>query len=138
MVVDWLTRLEGRMAEGGDDELAVALVALAYAAGDKIDVPVRERRAAGRRALLLLAGGGDPARGLALEGRAVAALAADLDDEGRRARLAAGLEELQAQARGHPHVSEGLRALAADSELAWRAYAAALLAEELEGDLGED
>jgi hypothetical protein len=138
MVADWLTRLEGRLAEGGEDELAVALVALAYAAGEDIGVPDPELRAAGRRALLLLAAGGDPARGLALEGRAVAALAADLDDEQRRTALLAGLDELLIKAHGYPHVSEALRALADDADLAWRAYAAALLAEELESDLGDD
>lgn len=138
MISDWLTRLEGRLGEGGEDELAIALVSLAYAAGGEIEIPQEERHAAGRRALLLLAAGGDPARGLALDGRAVVALAADLDAEDRRAVLATGLAELDRQARGRPHVSEALRALRADPDVAWRAFAAAVLAEELEGELADD
>lgn len=134
-MADWLTRLEGRLADGESDELAVALVSLAYAAGQEIALPAGDRHAAGRRALLLLATGGDPARGLDLEGRAVVALAGDLDDPGRRAILAAGIDDLRVQARGHPHVSEALRALASEPEIAWRAFAAAVLAEEIEGDL---
>jgi hypothetical protein len=138
VIDDWLTRLEGRLGEGGEDELAIALVALAYAAGEAIEIAPDERRAAGRRALLLLAAGGDPARGLALDGRAVCALAADLDDAERRSLLGDGLAELDRRARGRPHISEALRALREDPEVAWRAYAAAILAEELEGELGDD
>ena len=43
---------------------SVAVVALAYAAGERISIPDAERRGAARRALLLLAAGGDPGRGL--------------------------------------------------------------------------
>lgn len=134
MVADWLARLEARLAEGGTDELSVAVVSLAYAAGERISIPDDERRGAARRALLLLAAGGDPARGLALDGRAVQSLAADLDRLDRRRSLQAGLDELLRQARGCGHVSEALRALANDPDVAWRAYAAAILAE----DLGEE
>jgi hypothetical protein len=134
VVADWLARLEARLAQDEGDELAVGLVALAYAAGQEIDLPAAERHAAGRRALLLLATGGDPGRGLDLDGRAVVALARELDDPARRATLAAGLDDLRRHARGHPHVSEALRALAADPDVAWRAFAAAALAEELERD----
>jgi hypothetical protein len=132
-VLDWLARLETRLAAGGEDELAIGLVALAYAAGEGVEIPEDERRAAGRRAVLLLAAGGDPARGLDLGGRAVTALAADLETESRKTQLLTGLAELRAKARGRPHVTEALRALIADSDVAWRAYAAAILAEELEG-----
>jgi hypothetical protein len=137
VVADWLARLEGRLAEDEGDELAVALVSLAYAAGQDVDVPPAERHAAGRRALLLLATGGDPGRGLDLDGRAVVALADELDDPGRRAVLAGGIDALRRHARGHPHVSEALRALAAEPDIAWRAFAAAMLAEELEGEPDE-
>ena len=44
------------------------------------------------------------------------------------------LRELEAQAVGLPAVAEALRVLGADPELAWRAYAWALLAEHVEGD----
>ena len=134
MVADWLARLETRLAEGGDDELSIAVVALAYAAGERISIPEAERLAGARRALLLLAAGGDPGRGLDLNGRAVTALAADLDRIERRRTLQAGLDELARNARGSPHVKEAVRALANDPDLAWRAFAAALLAEELEAD----
>ncbi len=132
MVSDWLTRLETRLAEGDDDELAIAIVALGYAAGEKIEIPDEERRPACRRALLLLAAGGDPARGLDLDGRAVAALAQDLDTLERHRLLQAGLDGLRQQGRGREHVSEAITGLANDPDLAWRAYCAAILAEELE------
>jgi hypothetical protein len=139
VVADWLARLEARLSDDDDGaELAVALVSLAYAAGQDVDLDADELRAAGRRALLLLATGGDPGRGLDLDGRAVRAFAAELDTRGRRATLATGIDGLRRQARGHPHVSEALRALAAEPEIAWRAFAAALLAEELEGEDGAD
>lgn len=134
VVADWLARLEARLAEDEDDGLAVALVSLAYAAGQEIALPAAERHAAGRRALLLLATGGDPGRGLDLDGRAVSALAEELDGPARRATLAAGIDGLRRHARGHPHVSEALSALAAEPDIAWRAFAAAVLAEELEGE----
>jgi len=133
-VADWLDRLEARLAGDEGDELAVALVSLAYAAGQDVVLPAGERRAVGRRALLLLATGGDPGRGLDLDGRAVVAFAGELDAPARRAALAAGIDDLRRLARGHPHVSEALRALAAEPDIAWRAFAAAVLAEELEGD----
>jgi len=134
VVADWLSRLEQRLAEGGEAELAVALVALAFAAGDGIDVPDGERGPAGRRALLLLAAGGDPGRGLDIDGRAVTAFAAEIETLDRRRQLQRGLDRLRDQARGRVHVSEALRALADDPETAWRAYAAALLTDELEPD----
>jgi hypothetical protein len=135
VVADWLARLETRLAEDdGGGELAVALVSLAFAAGQDVAVAADERRAAGRRALLLLATGGDPGEELDLDGRAVVAMAGELDDPARRAVLAAGIDDLRRHARGHPHVSEALRALAAEPDVAWRAFAAAALAEELGGE----
>jgi hypothetical protein len=135
VVADWLARLEARLAEDdGGGELAVALVSLAFAAGQDVAVAADERRAAGRRALLLLATGGDPGDELDLDGRAVVAMAGELDDPARRAALAAGIDDLRRHARGHPHVSEALRALAAEPDVAWRAFAAAVLAEELGGE----
>jgi hypothetical protein len=91
-----------------------------------------ERHGALRRALLLLAAGGDPGRGLDLNGRAVSTLAVDLDEPERRAALLSGLERLQADAQGLPHVSEALHALAEAPDVAWRAYACSLLAQELD------
>ena len=95
------------------------LIPLAWLAGRAVEVDEDERRGAVRRSLLLLAAGGDPTRELDLDGRAVTALADELDAPERRAAL-----------------DDGLRELGADvpSDLAWRAFAASLLAEELGGD----
>lgn len=132
MIDDWLERLERRLAEGDEEELATAVVALAFYAGQEIDVAVADRRASARRALLLLAAGGDPARGLDLNGRAVGALAADLDSPERRSELLTGLGRLTRRCSGLPHVTEVVRALVGDADLVWRAYAAGLLAEALD------
>jgi hypothetical protein len=81
--------------------------------------------------MLLLAAGGDPHRALELNGRTVTALAAELDLPGRRAALARGLESLRAEAPGLPATEAALDALLGDPDLAWRAYAAGVLGEEL-------
>jgi hypothetical protein len=82
--------------------------------------------------MLLLAAGGDPHRELDLDGRAVSALAAELDRPGRRATVSRGLEALRAEAAGLARVSSALDELLLDASLAWRAYTCALLADELE------
>ena len=105
--------------------------ALALLAGRELAIDETELNAARRRALLLLAAGGDPHEGLVLDGRAVVALAAELDRPDRRAEVRRGLAELE-HAAATRHVSAAVEALLADTELAWRAYACALLAEELE------
>lgn len=123
---DWLEALE-------QGDAVDALPVLAYAAGLEIDLG-SDVSGAARRALLLLAAGGDPTRGLDLNGRAVTALADDLDAPERRARLGEGLVLLQQQARGLPRVEQALEALRARPDLAWRAYAAGVLADSLEED----
>ena len=97
------------------------------------EVPVGEAelKAARRRALLVLAAGGDPHRELALDDVAVDRLAAELDTPERRAALAAVLDRLAADGEGLPAVTGTLAALRADPALAWQAYALALLADEL-------
>jgi hypothetical protein len=107
---------------------------LAYLAGGAVDLADSELNEARRRALLLVAAGGDPHRELGVDDRAVKALAADLWSEGRRDELAAGLDALALQARELPLVRETVINLARDLDLAWRLYALALLAEEL-GDV---
>ena len=89
-------------------------------AGQSVPLEEPERNAAVRRALLVFAAGGDLHRDPSLEEPAVAELARDLDTQERRAALAAALES-----------AEGAERLRADSDLAWRAYACALLAEAL-------
>jgi hypothetical protein len=128
----WLLGLESSLAEDeGGDELATALVVLASVAGQEVQIGEDEAHGASRRALLLLAAGGDPDRGLDLNGRAVTALAEDLRTVDRQLALERGLDELKAQAKGLPHVTEALAALRATPDVAWRAYACSLLAEEL-------
>jgi hypothetical protein len=131
----WLLDLERSLAEGEETEtLAVALVVLASIAGAEVPVDPSEMRAASRRALLLLTAGGDPERGLDLDGRAVTALAEELRTVDRQLALEQGLVDLRAQAKGLPHTSEALHGLIDAPDVAWRAYAAGLLAEELGGD----
>jgi len=125
---DWLDQLEAIVAEA---DAGVAVVTVASVGGR--DVPLDDDEVHGevRRALLVLAAGGDPERGLDLNGPAVVRFAEELDAPERRAALAAGLEQLAADALGHPHTSELVRALVDDPETAWRAYACAVLAAEL-------
>jgi hypothetical protein len=124
----WLEQVEA--SASGDDALAV----LAWLAGAELPVEEDEAHGAVRRAMLLLAAGGDPNRPLELDGRAVGALAAELDRPERRAALGRRLEALLAEADGLPRTQAALDALVADADLAWRAYAAGLLGEELAGE----
>jgi hypothetical protein len=105
---------------------------LAFVAGGEVELGEDELRSARRRAMLVLAAGGDPRRELELDSRAVLVLAGDLDSPERRRDLRAGLGALRAAASGLQRVSTLLDELEADSALAWRAFAWALLAEELE------
>ena len=135
MSAPWMIALEETLAsDSSGEELPTALVVLACVAGDRLLLDEQRKRAATRRALLLLAAGGDPARGLDLDGRAVAALADDLRDADRQIMLEDGIRELAPAAAGLPHVSEAVHALIHAPDVAWKAYACSLLAEEL----GED
>lgn len=107
---------------------------LCYLAGQGVEIEDSELQAAIRRAELLLAAGGDPHRPLELYGRAVTALAADLDEPSPREQLAAGLDRLTAETTGLRSASEALRLLRSDGDLAWQCYAMALLADALTGD----
>jgi hypothetical protein len=107
--------------------------ALAYLAAQSIRFDPDEVRAARRRALLLLATGGDPRRRLEPGGRPVGSVARDLDAPGRRLELAGALAELRAAADGLASVARALDDLLEDADLAWRWVACALLAEELAG-----
>jgi hypothetical protein len=105
--------------------------ALALLAAPDALVEPDELNPALRRAMLLLAAGGDPQRELELDGRAVTALAAELDRPERRAEVSRGLEALREDAAGFANVSGALEDLLLDASLAWRAYACALLADAL-------
>ena len=118
--------LEALEEEGGDHEPQ-----LAYVAAEALELDEAEVLGARRRALLVLASGGDPRRELEPEGRAVAVVAEELDAPERREGLRAALNGLRERADGLPGVSEALDRLLADDGLAWRWAACALLAEEL-------
>ncbi len=122
---------EALAADESGDELATAIVVIASVAGERVMIDAQRRRTAARRALLLLTAGGDPARGLDLNGRAVTALADDIRDADRQIMLEEGIRELAPVAAGLPHVSEAIHALIHAPDVAWRAYACSLLAEEL-------
>jgi hypothetical protein len=117
-----------QMLDETDADIRPALALLA--APEKVVEP-EELNPALRRAMLLLAAGGDPHRELELGGRAVTALAAELDRPERRTHVSRGLETLRPEATGLARVSPALEELLLDASLAWRAYACALLADEL-------
>jgi hypothetical protein len=124
---DWI-----RAAEHADPHEQWAL--LCFLAGRSVNLDEGELHAALRRSELLLATGGDPRRPLELYGRAVTALAEDLDDPTARAELAAGLEALSPEIEGLRGAAEAQRLLGRDGDLAWQCFAMALLAEELAGE----
>jgi len=106
-------------------------VLLCFLAGRRLDLEGAGLHAALRRAELLLAAGGNPRRPLELYGRAVTALAEDLDDPILRSELAAGLASLEPEIDGLRGATEALRLLGRDGDLAWQCYAMSLLAEHL-------
>ena len=115
---------------GADVDLRPALALLA---ARDLELDEEELNAARRRAMLLLAAGGDPHSGLALEGRAVISLADDLETDERRTALTRAVASLREEAVGLQWVTASLDALLRDERRAWRSFAAALLAEEVEG-----
>jgi hypothetical protein len=107
------------------------LLGLAWLAGQEVAHDADELKAALRRAELLLAAGGDPHRELELDGRAVLAVAEDLDRPEARDAFEDALARLAAGTEGLPAVSGGLARLRAQPDLAWQSYAGALLAEAI-------
>jgi hypothetical protein len=123
-----LEELEPALREWGDGQ---ACAMLAMVAGERVSIADDELDSALRRALLVLAAGGDPHRELELDGPAVTRFAEELDSAERRADLVTSLRALSDEAAGLPRVSFLLDALIEDSDLAWRSLAVALLADEL-------
>jgi hypothetical protein len=123
-----LEELESSGLDAGSDELLVVLTWLVL--GD-VELDEAERKAAVRRAMLVLAAGGDPHRELDHNTVAAARLAEELDSPARRASLAASLAALAVQAEGLEIVSKALETLQGEPDLAWRTLALALLADEL-------
>jgi hypothetical protein len=112
--------------EASDLDLAVAL---AWLVRDEVGLPEDELNAARRRAMLVLAAGGDPHRELGLHEVAAERLAGELDAEGRRRALDTALAALDTS--DLPRVAKAVTTLRADPETAWRTLALALLADEL-------
>ena len=121
-----LEALEGAGFDPRSGELLVALVWLVLG-----DLPIREDElnAARRRAMFVLAAGGDPHRELDFNSVAAERLSGELDTPERREALTRALGALDAD--GLPRVAEGLKTLQAEPDLAWRSLGLALLADEL-------
>jgi hypothetical protein len=124
----FLADLERALAHDEADEPDAVLTLLA---GRQVPLDEDELRGPRRRAVQLLATAGDPREGLDVDGRAVGALAADIDRADRRVALERGLEALYEAAEGFPQVLDRVARLRADEELAWRWFACTLLADEL-------
>jgi hypothetical protein len=127
-VTDVVRELLARVDAG---ELGDPLPVLAYLAGEEVEIPDEELNGARRRAVLLVAAGGDPHRELGVDDRAVRSLAADLFNDERRAQLGTGIDAVVLLVRELPTAREAALFLAADVDLAWRLFALGLLAEEL-------
>lgn len=127
----FLEGLERGLAAGTAEE---AEAVLSLIAGRDVELDPEEVRGAQRRGVQLLAAGGDPQRRLDIEGRAVVAVAEDLDSPERRAVLDAGLEGLRETAAGLPNVLERIDAMARERDAAWRWFALTILSEELSPD----
>jgi hypothetical protein len=125
--------IDDLLARVDNGELGDPLPVLAYVAGLSVALDADELNAARRRALLLVAAGGDPHRELGVDDRSVKALAADLFTEERRQQLGGALDALVLRVRDLPVAREAALFLVADVDLAWRVYALSLLAEELGG-----
>ena len=112
-------------------ELGDPLPVLAYLAGQAVELDEDELNGARRRALLLVAAGGDPHREFHVDDRAVKAIAADLYTGDRREQLARAVDAVVLRVRELPTAREAALFLAGDVDLAWRLFSMALLAEEL-------
>jgi len=122
-------RLEELERSGLDPRSSELLVVLCWLVHDRLAIDEDELNGARRRAMFVLAAGGDPHRDVDLDSIAAERLAGELDTPGRRAQLAAALEDLPAD--GLPAVTAAVESLRADPELAWRSFALSLLADEL-------
>jgi hypothetical protein len=122
-------RLEELEHSGLDPQSGELIVVLCWLVRDEVTIDEAELNAARRRAMFVLASGGDPHRDLGLDSVAAERLAGELDTPERRAQLAAALDELPAN--DLPAVTAAAESLRADPELAWRSFALSLLADEL-------
>ena len=122
-------RLEELERAGLDSRSSELLVVLCWLVRADIAIDEAELNGARRRAMFVLAAGGDPHRDVGLDSVAAERLADELGTPERRAQLAAALDELPAD--DLPAVTAAMELLRADPELAWRSFALSLLADEL-------
>lgn len=122
-------RLEELEESGLGPRSSELQVVLCWLVQDEIPIDDGELNAARRRAMFVLAAGGDPHRDVGLDSIAAERLADELDTPERRTQLAAALRGLPAD--GLPALTGAVAALCADPELAWRSFALSLLADEL-------
>jgi hypothetical protein len=104
-------------------------VTLAWLVRGRVTIGEDELHAARRRAMFVLAAGGDPHRDVGLDSVAAERLADELDTPERRQELLEALGSLEMQ--GLPRVEAAVRRLQDDPETAWRTLALALLADEI-------
>jgi hypothetical protein len=123
------SRLEDLESAGYEADSGELLVALVWLCLPELPIPDDELNSARRRAMFVLAAGGDPHRDLDLNSVAAERLAAELDTPERRKALHAALSRLPAE--GLPTVTQGVSALLGEPEAAWRCLGLALLADEL-------
>jgi hypothetical protein len=122
-------RLEDLERSGLNSRSSELLVVLCWLVRDHVAIDEAELNAARRRAMFVLAAGGDPHRDLGLDSIAAERLADELDTPERRTQLANALDELPMD--DLPAVTAAAASLRADSGLAWRSFALSLLADEL-------
>jgi hypothetical protein len=125
-------RLEQLEEAGFDEDAPELLVSVVWVALEDVPIDEGELRAARRRAMLVLAAGGDPHRDVGTATPAVERLADELDAPERRASLHDALAG--AITAGLPTVQKALQSLLDDPELAWRLFALAHVADELSED----
>ena len=122
-------RLEELERSGLEPRSSELLVVLCWLVRDAVAIDEAELNGARRRAMFVLAAGGDPHRDVGLDSVAAERLADELDAPERRAQLAEALNELPTDAL--PTVAAAVEALRTDPGLAWRSFALSLLADEL-------
>jgi hypothetical protein len=124
-------RLVELEASGLEARSAELLVVLTWLVSGELGIDEADLNAARRRAMFVLAAGGDPHRELDHESVAAERLAGELDTPERRQALEAALAGLADEADGLPIVTSALALLRSEPDLAWRSLALALLADEL-------
>jgi hypothetical protein len=126
---DRRARLEELERSGLDPRSSELLVVLCWLVKDDLALDADELQGARRRAMFVLAAGGDPHRDVGLDSVAAERLAGELDTHERRAQLAAAVAALPTA--DLPAVTAATELLGSDSDLAWRSFALSLLADEL-------